>query len=325
MNTNMWDNPLTQDNLARLGRLDDGRRVTCVGPDAGDLACGWVGAGRMVNPQDILAAAEDRLRAPASAVPGELAGRRVVVTAGPTWEAVDDVRFLGNRSSGKMGFALAEAAAHQGAEVTLVAGPVGLATPAPVARRIDVESALEMREVLHKTALRSDVVVMAAAVADFRPGVRVLGKLSRRNGKRASARNARAIRLVPNPDLLAELGQLRQGGWPYLVGFAAEVGLSGKALVERARSKLVEKGCDVVVANEVGRPGLGFGADQNTVMLVFADGRALELPTARKDILARTIWDTIAPELAGRQSRVQAPAGPSARRKRAARTKEKHA
>jgi phosphopantothenoylcysteine decarboxylase/phosphopantothenate--cysteine ligase len=323
MNTNMWENPLTQENLTRLCR--DGRRVSSVGPDAGDLACGWVGAGRMVKPEDILTAVLERLAAPAPVQEGALAGRQVVVTAGPTWEAVDDVRFLGNRSSGKMGFALAEAAARLGAEVTLVAGPVGLATPPPVTRRINVESALEMREVLHKTALRSDVVVMAAAVADFRPGVRVLGKLSRRDDKRAAARGARAIRLVPNPDLLAELGRQRQGGWPYLVGFAAEVGLSGSALVERARSKLQEKGCDLVVANEVGRPEVGFGADQNAVTLVFADGRALELPTARKDILAKTIWDTIASELAARQGRAQAPQGPSAKRKRPPRTKEKHA
>jgi phosphopantothenoylcysteine decarboxylase/phosphopantothenate--cysteine ligase len=325
MNTNMWDNPLTQENLARLCRLDDGRRVSSIGPDAGDLACRWVGAGRMVNPQEILEAAVERLGAPKPLPEGALAGRHVVVTAGPTWEAVDDVRFLGNRSSGKMGFALAEAAARLGAEVTLISGPVGLATPVAIARRIDVESALEMREALHKIALRSDVVVMAAAVADFRPGVRVLGKLSRRDDKRI-ARSARAIRLVPNPDLLAELGHLRQGSSPYLIGFAAEVGRSGKALVARARSKLLEKGCDVVVANEVGRPDVGFGADQNAVTLVFADGRAMDLLTARKDRLAGTIWDTIVPELAARQGQARIPEGSSAsKRKRAPRTKEKHA
>jgi phosphopantothenoylcysteine decarboxylase/phosphopantothenate--cysteine ligase len=323
MNVNMWENPITQENLARLARVDAGRRVTWVGPETGDLACGWVGAGRMASPEDVLAAAEARLGAWTPVREGALAGRQVVVTAGPTWEAVDDVRFLGNRSSGKMGFALADAAASLGAEVTLVAGPVGLATPARVGRRIDVESALEMREALHKAARIADVVVMAAAVADFRPGVRVLGKLSRRDDKRAPARTTRAIPLVPNPDLLAELGHLRKGGRPYLVGFAAEVGVTGKALVERARRKLREKACDVVVANEVGREGVGFGADQNAVTLVFADGRALDLPVAPKDVLARAIWDTITADLAVCQCQV--PGSPPAKPKRARPSKEKHA
>jgi phosphopantothenoylcysteine decarboxylase/phosphopantothenate--cysteine ligase len=223
-----------------------------------------------------------------------------VVTAGPTWEAVDDVRFLGNRSSGKMGFALAGAAAEAGADVTLIAGPVALTTPPGVARRVDVESALEMRGALQKVVATADAVVMAAAVADFRPGVRVLGKLSRRDVRYPTPGAPRPIPLVPNPDLLAELGHSRKAGRPYLVGFAAEVGLSPQALVERARAKLVEKSCDVVVANEVGRPGIGFGADENAVTLVFADGRVVELPAARKDQLARTIWDKLRAELTGR-------------------------
>ena len=324
MNTNMWENPITQDNLARLCNAG---RVTTVGPDAGDLACGWVGAGRMVSPEEIVATASERLGPGVPTQAGALAGQHVVVTAGPTWEAVDDVRFLGNRSSGKMGFALAAAAARLGAEVTLIAGPVGLATPALVGRRVNVESALEMREALRKAALAADVVVMAAAVADFRPGVRLLGKLSRRDGQRAAPNSVRAIPLVPNPDLLAELGRLRRGNRPYLVGFAAEVGRSGKALVERARSKLAEKGCDVVVANEVGRSGVGFGSDDNTVTLVFADGRCIDLPAARKESLARTIWDTIGPELAARQGPAQAQPEmkPEALGKRVRRAKGWHA
>jgi len=296
MNTNMWENPITQENLARFCRSG---QISSVGPDAGDLACGWVGAGRMANPEEILAAALDRLGPGTPTALGTLSDRHVVITAGPTWEAVDDVRFLGNRSSGKMGFALAEAAGRLGAEVTLIAGPVALTTPAAVAKRVDVESALEMREALHKATARADVVVMAAAVADFRPGVRVLGKLSRRRGndsKKATAEAAKAIELVANPDLLAELGHARKGRRPYLVGFAAEVGVTGQALVERARTKLVEKACDVVVANEVGRPGVGFGADENAVTLVFGDGRTIDLPSERKDLLARTIWDKIAPD-----------------------------
>ena len=322
MNTNMWENPITQDNLARLCRMCSDGRVTYVGPDAGDLACGWVGAGRMVNPDEILTAALARLGPGLPSVVGALSGQHIVVTAGPTWEAVDDVRFLGNRSSGKMGFALAEAAGRLGAQVTLIAGPVALATPSSVAKRIDVESALEMRQALQKNAALADVVVMAAAVADFRPGVRVLGKLSRRDGKSAAPKAAKAIPLVANPDLLAELGRSRSGSHPYLIGFAAEVGVSGQALVERARAKLAEKGCDVVVANEVGRPGVGFGADENAVTLVFADGRALELPPARKDLLAQAIWDKIAEEFAAPARKSTSQDKPKTEPKRA---KGKHA
>jgi phosphopantothenoylcysteine decarboxylase/phosphopantothenate--cysteine ligase len=296
MNTNMWENPITQRNLSTLCQ---GGRVTSIGPDAGDLACGWVGAGRMVDPEKIVLAAEACL-GPALVLPegqGTLAGRAVVVTAGPTWEAVDDVRFLGNRSSGKMGFALAAVAARMGAEVTLIAGPVALATPSGVSQRLDVESALEMREALHRCLPRADVVVMAAAVADFRPGVRVLGKLSRRQGKTKVGGGKQTLPLVANPDLLAELGQSRHGQRPYLVGFAAEVGITPDVLVDRARKKLAEKRCDVVVANEVGRPGLGFGADENAVILVFADGRTIDLPPARKDLIAQAIWDRIRHEI----------------------------
>jgi len=336
MNTNMWKNPITQENLQRLCR---GGRVTSIGPDAGDLACGWVGAGRMVDPDAIVAAVHARLLpvpVPAFA-PGSLGGRHIVVTAGPTWEAVDDVRFLGNRSSGKMGFALAEEAAKLGAEVTLIAGPVALPTPASVAKRVDVESALEMRDALHKVFPSADVVVMAAAVADFRPGVRVLGKLSRRDARDAQEKTsktpivAKALPLVANPDLLAELGRMRTGRRPYLIGFAAEVGVSGPGLVEKARTKLVEKSCDVVVANEVGRPGLGFGADENAVTLVFADGRAAELPPARKDVLAHAIWDRLAPELTATKAMVAPGSGSTKKKmmkqetKRAKRAKEKHA
>lgn len=323
MNTNMWENRITQENLARLCK--DGQ-VTTVGPDAGDLACGWVGAGRMTNPSEIVAAAAGRLGAVPLQTPGLLAGKNVVVTAGPTWEAVDDVRFLGNRSSGKMGFSLATAAAELGADVTLIAGPVALATPTGVSRRIDVESALEMRSALQKSAAQAEVIVMCAAVADFRPGVRVLGKLSRRASKPSTPSATRAIRLVPNPDLLAELGRSRSGGRPYLVGFAAEVGLSSQALIARARSKLAEKACDVVVANEVGRAGLGFGADENAVTLVFADGRVVDLPAARKDQLARTIWDKLGHEIVD-PVRSASPSTPSRKseRKRESRAKGKNA
>jgi phosphopantothenoylcysteine decarboxylase/phosphopantothenate--cysteine ligase len=281
MNVNMWENPLTRANLARL--VGTGR-VTTVGPDAGELACGWIGAGRLVEPTEIVAALEKLLASAAS-----LAGRRVVVTAGPTLEAIDDVRFLGNRSSGKMGFALAAAAARRGAEVTLIAGPVSLATPAGVGRRLDVESARDMQQALGAAVTDADVVVMAAAVADFRPTMRAVGKLSRRANAPAT------VPLTANPDLLAELGRARAGTRPLLVGFAAEVGTSGETLVEKARQKLGEKRCDVVVANDVSQAGLGFGSDRNAVTLVFSDGGVVPLPAASKDALADDIWGHLAP------------------------------
>jgi phosphopantothenoylcysteine decarboxylase/phosphopantothenate--cysteine ligase len=280
MNVNMWENPLTQANLARL--VGTGR-VTTVGPDAGELACGWIGAGRLVEPAEILAGIERLLGAGSS-----LAGRKVVVTAGPTFEALDDVRFLGNRSSGKMGFAVAAAAARLGGEVTLIAGPVALATPAGVGRRVDVESAVEMQRALRPAAAGADVVVMAAAVADFRPATRVAGKLSRRGEGPAP------LPLTANPDLLAELGRTRQGARPLLVGFAAE---TGGDLVERARAKLAEKSCDVVAANDVAAPGLGFGSERNALTLVFADGRVVPLPAAPKEILAQALWAALLPAL----------------------------
>jgi phosphopantothenoylcysteine decarboxylase/phosphopantothenate--cysteine ligase len=279
MNVNMWENPITQANLTRL--VSDGR-FTTVGPDSGELACGWVGAGRLVDPAEIATAVE-RLLGRART----LAGRRVVVSAGPTLEALDDVRFLGNRSSGKMGFALAGAAARLGAEVTLVAGPVALATPAGVASRIDVESALEMQRALEPAAAAADVVVMTAAVSDFRPSSRAPGKLSRRTNAPES------VPLTANPDLLAELARQRSGRRPLLVGFAAEV--AGEGLVERARRKLEEKGCDVIAANDVSAPGLGFGSDRNALTLIFTDGRVVPLAPAPKPLLAEAVWDHLVP------------------------------
>jgi phosphopantothenoylcysteine decarboxylase/phosphopantothenate--cysteine ligase len=281
MNVNMWENPMTRANLARL--LEKGR-VTTVGPDAGELACGWIGAGRLVEPTEIVAAVDRLLAGVAS-----LGGRRVVITAGPTLEAIDDVRFLGNRSSGKMGFALAAAAARRGAEVILIAGPVSLATPAGVGRRLDVESARDMQQALAAVVPDADVVVMTAAVADFRPTMRAIGKLSRRDNAPT------AVPLTANPDLLAELGRARTGTRPLLVGFAAEVGASGDALVERARHKLADKRCDVVVANDVSQAGLGFGSDRNAVTLVFSDGGVVPLPAASKEALADDIWAHLAP------------------------------
>jgi phosphopantothenoylcysteine decarboxylase/phosphopantothenate--cysteine ligase len=287
MNVNMWENPLTQDNLRRL--LASGQAST-VGPDRGELACGWIGAGRLVDPAEIAEAAAAILarQAPRAA----LTGRRVVVTAGPTHEAVDDVRFLGNRSSGKMGFALAAAAAELGADVTLIAGPVALPTPAGVTR-VDVESALQMQSALEERG-EVDVVVMAAAVADFRPADRLAGKLDRRDA------GATTLALVANPDLLAGLGRRRaeaRAEAPLLVGFAAQVGGSPDEMISRARAKLAEKGCDVVVANDVGAPGLGFGSDRNAVTLVFPAAEPVSLGPVSKTVLAGQIWAALLPHL----------------------------
>lgn len=302
MNVNMWNNPLTRQNLTRLVGLG---RFRTVGPDVGDLACGWVGEGRLIEPPVIAASAARAL------TPQDLAGKQVVVTAGPTFEPIDDVRFVGNRSSGKMGFALADAAARRGASVTLIAGPVALPTPIAAAPglpggggaivRRDVETAAELRAALAVAAPAADVVVMAAAVADFRPATRVAGKLSRRGGSGAASDS---VALVANPDLLAELGTSRRGGRPYLVGFAAEVsGGDDAALQARARTKLREKGADVIVANDVSAPGLGFASDENAVTLIFADGAAATLPRASKTALADGIWDRVAGRLPGAVSR----------------------
>jgi phosphopantothenoylcysteine decarboxylase/phosphopantothenate--cysteine ligase len=297
MNVNMWGNPLTQQNLGKLLALG---RFRTVGPDAGDLACGWVGQGRLIEPAEILVATERLLTSQ------DLQGRKVVVTAGPTFEPIDDVRFIGNRSSGKMGFALAAAAARRGAEVTLIAGPVALPTPVgPGLSRVDVETAEQMQAVLVGAASQADVVVMTAAVADFRPATRAAGKLSRR--ARATDGDGgvpRELALVANPDLLAELGRDRAGGRPLLVGFAAELGGDADARLARARAKLVEKGCDVVVLNDVGAPGIGFGSDENAVTLLFGDRSSEALERAPKAVLANEIWDRLSPRLreAGRGS-----------------------
>ena len=306
MNVNMWTNPVTQANLTRLLMLGPagGGRITTVGPDRGELACGWVGAGRLIEPAEIVAAAAAlgaNAAGPVAAgagrlAPGDndLAGRRIVVTAGATREPVDSVRFLGNRSSGKMGAALAEAAVARGAEVTLVAGPD---TPAvPGARRVDFETAADLERALGDLAPRADAVVMAAAVADFRPRAPVAGKLSRR-----SAGSEISLALEAVPDLLAGLARARRGARPYLVGFAAET-VSGDALAERAGAKLREKRCDAIVANDVSARGIGFGADENEVTLLFADGARHGLARAPKRAIADQLWSVLAARLPAREA-----------------------
>jgi phosphopantothenoylcysteine decarboxylase / phosphopantothenate---cysteine ligase len=290
MNVNMWQNPITQANLGRLLGPDGGGRFATVGPDSGELACGWVGAGRLIEPAEIVAAAARML------APRDLEGRRVVVTAGPTREPVDDVRFLGNRSSGKMGAALAAAAAARGAAVTLLAGPGTPSFPSGsggegAIARVDVETAADLEAALAAAAPGADALVMAAAVADFRPRARAAGKLSRRE-----AGGALTLELTAVPDLLAGVARARKNGRPFLIGFSAEIG-ADEAAAARTASKLAEKGCDAIVANDVSAPGIGFDADDNAVTVLFADGARAEIPRASKRAVADRLWGLFVPRL----------------------------
>jgi phosphopantothenoylcysteine decarboxylase / phosphopantothenate---cysteine ligase len=285
MHPRMWEHPATQRNVAELARQG---RVTLIGPVSGEVASGETGMGRMAEPGAVFEAIAAHLAAAGSGAgsgAGDLTGLRVVVTAGPTLEDVDPVRFLGNRSSGKMGFALAGRAAARGAEVILVAGPVSLPTPAGRVRRVDVRSALDMREAiwdaLGRDLSRADALVMAAAVADHRPVDTSPTKI-----KKSDARAT--IDLVKNPDLLGEVGNARSGRRPVLVGFAVETA-GGEALVAYARRKLTDKRVDLVVANEA---SASFGRDDNRAVLVTHDA-ADTLPPASKAAVSDVIWDRV--------------------------------
>jgi phosphopantothenoylcysteine decarboxylase/phosphopantothenate--cysteine ligase len=272
MHPRMWEHPAVQRNVADLRAQG---RVRLVGPVVGVVASGEEGQGRMAEPAAIVEALRGVF------APKDLAGLRLLVSAGPTVEDLDPVRFLGNRSSGKMGFALAAQAALRGAEVVLVAGPVNLPTPTGV-RRIDVRSALEMRTALLDAAgpqlANVDAVVMTAAVADYRPAAMSATKI-KKQGETAS------LALVKNPDILAEIGAQREGRTPVLVGFAVETG-DQAALESYARGKLAAKRVDMVVANEA---HVAFGADTNVAMLVDEQG-AKPLPAMSKAELADALW-----------------------------------
>ena len=275
MHPRMWDHPATQRNVTELAVQ---RRVRLVGPVNGEVASGEVGLGRMADPEAIHAAITTALS------PRDLAGLRVVVTAGPTLEDIDPVRFIGNRSTGKMGFALAERAAARGADVTLVAGPVSLPTPHGV-RRIDVRGAVAMRQVLWQAMgldlQKTDALIMSAAVADHRPAEPSASKI-KKSDERVS------IDLIKNPDLLAEVGAARAVKRPVLVGFAVETE-RGEALLAYARRKLADKRVDLVVANEASD---AFGREDNRATLVTA-GEARELPTMGKASLADVVLDRV--------------------------------
>ena len=280
MHTEMWEHPAVQDNLTVLRR----RGVHIVEPESGRLAGGDIGAGRLAEPARIVAAAVAILASPTSSLTaGDLAGRRVLVTAGGTREAIDPVRYIGNRSSGKMGYAIAEAAARRGADVVLVT-TVNRPAPPGVTDVVRVESAAEMADAVLGRYGDLDVVVMAAAVADFRPKATSTEKIKKAAGPPE-------IILEPTVDILAELG--RKKFTQYLVGFAAET----EHLVEHAAAKMAAKRVDLMVANDVTAPGSGFEVDTNRAVLIAPDGTTQELPQMPKIELADAIWDRVAPEL----------------------------
>jgi phosphopantothenoylcysteine decarboxylase/phosphopantothenate--cysteine ligase len=281
MNVNMWRHPATAHNVAAL----TDRGAHWVGPEAGELACGWEGEGRMSDPAVIA------LRVAALLGGRDLGGVRVLVTAGGTREPVDAVRYLGNRSSGRMGYAVARQAARRGAEVVLVSGPVALPTP-PGVRRVDVGSALEMREAVRREFAGADVVVKAAAVADFRPA----SVSERKIRKEDLAEGAGlSLELVRNPDILAEL--CREKGSRVIVGFAAE----SHDVIESARRKIARKGCDLLVANDVSGADSGFDVDRNTVSFVWPAGDVESLPPLSKDEVADHLLDRVAKLLGDRE------------------------
>jgi phosphopantothenoylcysteine decarboxylase/phosphopantothenate--cysteine ligase len=272
MNTNMWEHDAVRSNVDALAA----RGVRFVDPGAGYLACGWIGKGRLAEPEAIVDAADTLLRQRSS-----LAGRHVLVTAGPTIEDIDPVRFIGNRSSGRMGFALAREAHARGARVTLVCGPTPLEPPA-VTEVIRIRSAREMHAAVVGRSDAADVVVMAAAVADYSP---VGGPAAQKIEKG----DALALTLERTPDILADLG-LRRGDRhvPLLIGFAAETGDP----VSRASRKLRSKRLDLIVANDVAAPGSGFDVDTNQVTLLSAAG-AEPLPLLSKNEVAALVLDRV--------------------------------
>jgi phosphopantothenoylcysteine decarboxylase / phosphopantothenate---cysteine ligase len=270
MNVHMWEHPTVQENLARL--VTRGARV--VGPASGALACGYEGVGRLAEAVDIFE------EVCAALVPQDLAGEHVLVSAGPTQEPVDPVRYLSNRSSGKMGYALARVARRRGAAVTLVSGPVGLPAPAGV-RLVTVATAAEMSSAIDSALAPATVVIMCAAVADYRPRRPAARKLKKTG-------ESLTLELEATRDILAGLGSRK--GQRLLVGFAAET----DRVAEEARRKLRAKHLDLIVANDVSAPGAGFGVDTNVVRLLDAGGLDETLPVLPKDEVAGHILDWVA-------------------------------
>jgi phosphopantothenoylcysteine decarboxylase/phosphopantothenate--cysteine ligase len=270
MNVNMWNHAATQENIETLRA----RGVKIVNPDEGYLACGMTGAGRLAGQQEIITAVRETLR-----TQKDLENETILITAGPTCEDLDPVRYLTNRSSGKMGYAVAGAAARRGAKVILVSGPVHLETPAGV-ERIAVRSAEQMRGAVAERLARSTIAIFAAAVADYRPAELQTEKM-KRNGAPLT------LRLEPTPDILAEAAQTK--GDRLIVGFAAET----DHVADNARKKLAAKNADLIVANNVTAEGAGFDYDTNIVTLFSRDGRDLALPKLTKSDVAQRILDEV--------------------------------
>lgn len=278
MHSTMWEKPAVQEHLDTLRR----RGVWIAGPVEGPLASGEVGMGRMSDPEEIAVAIEGAAGA------GPLAGRTVLVTAGPTYEPLDPVRFLGNRSSGRMGFALAAEAARRGARVVLVAGPVRLATP-PGVQRVDVTTAREMEGAVREHAPAADMVVMTAAVADYRPRNTAPTKIKKEDGPPPP------VELEENPDILAGLRDVAPAA--VIVGFAAET----RDLERNARVKLERKRADFLVANDVSRKDIAFDSNANEVMVFRREGEPLFLSRRPKEELAASLLDLFAGTLSGRE------------------------
>lgn len=276
MNVNMYTNAIYQENEQKLQRLG----YLFVPPVSGSLACGWQGEGKLAAPETIFESAVTAL------TDKDLSGKTILVTAGPTREEIDPVRYISNHSSGKMGYALARSAQRRGAEVILISGPTALPKPDGVTV-VDVSSAAEMESEVMARVTECDVVIKAAAVADYRPAVRNSSKI-----KKESA--ATTIELVKNPDILAKLGTMKQR--PYLVGFAAET----DNLSENATKKLKEKNLDMIVANDVSQADSGFNVDTNRAILFFKDGGSSNCELMSKEQLAGAILDNILAQLAKR-------------------------
>ena len=300
MHTEMWLHPATQDNVATLRR----RGAVVLPPAVGRLTGPDSGPGRLPEPADIAALASVVLASGAGALAPDLAGRRVVISAGGTREPLDPVRYLGNRSSGKQGWALARVAAARGAEVVLIAANVELPAPFGV-RVVPVGTAEELRAAMLTEVADADVVVMSAAVADFRPAEVAATKM-----KKGSASEPDSVPLVRNPDVLAELVAERTPG-QLVVGFAAETGDADGDVLAHARAKLARKGCDLLVVNDVSG-GQVFGRGENAVVVLSGDGGSTEVPLGSKDAVAVGIWTAV-------RDRLSAPAeawtaAPGARR-----------
>jgi len=270
MNVNMWNHAATQQNVEMLRA----RSVKIVNPDEGYLACGMTGAGRLAGQQEIIAAVRETLH-----TQRDLQGETILITAGPTCEDLDPVRYLTNRSSGKMGYAVAEAAAHRGARVTLVSGPVNLETPAGV-ERVSVRTAEDMRRAVIERLPASTIAIFAAAVADYRPLQTHAEKIKRN-------KEPLTIHLEPTSDILTEAAKTK--GDRLIVGFAAET----DHVAENARKKLAAKNADLIVANDVTAEGAGFDHDTNIVTLFSSDGRDLALPKLNKSDVAQRILDEV--------------------------------